>query len=114
MSNTDEFVFPIVVSTCSATATDTSTTVFNAFSISAATFCITVSYSGKRYVISRDFSLSIHSSVGIHSTNCIIQNLIIQNQLVSLLTCILSKPDMYSQAALHWAERGSGTSYLIV
>lgn len=59
MGNVDGFVFLIVVSTCNAAATDASTTVFNAFSVSATAFCTTVSCNGECYVISIDFSLSI-------------------------------------------------------
>lgn len=84
MSNIDEFVFLIVVSTCNAAATDTSTTVFNEFRISATTFRIAVSCNGKCYIISRDFSLSIRSCVGIHSMYGIIQNLKIQHQFKSV------------------------------
>lgn len=47
MSDIDKIVdFCIVVSTCNAATTNASSAVFNAFGVSAAAFCTTVSYSG--------------------------------------------------------------------
>ena len=71
MSNIIEFVFQIVVSACSAAATDASAAVVNAFGVSATTSCITVSCNGKCYITFRGCFWSIHSSVGIHSVNSI-------------------------------------------
>lgn len=70
--------FSCVVSPCTAAAAP-SAAVFNALSVPAAASCAAVPSCGKCQAMLA-ISMSGHPSVGIHSMNGIIQNLIIQNQ----------------------------------